>query len=243
MKLQHGDCLDLLPKLADNSIDLIVTDPPYGTTANKWDKTPDLPRLWSELRRVGKENAAFVMFAAQPFATDLIQSNRKHFRYDLVWQKAKPVGFLQANKMPLRNHELILVFYRRLPDYFPQKTAGAPYRKRQPKDRCGNYSQIGATETVNHGDRHPFSVWQANHDDTGLHPTQKPVALLERLIKSYSRAGGTVLDCFMGSGSTGIACLNTNRRFVGMELDDKYFQTASKRIADHQIQTEMEFGT
>lgn len=242
MNLQHGDCLDLLPKLADNSIDLIVTDPPYGTTANKWDKTPDLPRLWSELHRVGKENAAFVMFAAQPFATDLIQSNRKHFRYDLVWQKAKPVGFLQANKMPLRNHELVLVFYRRLPDYFPQKTAGAPYRKKQSKDRCGNYSQIGVTETVNHGDRHPVSVWQANHDDTGLHPTQKPVALLERLIKSYSRAGGTVLDCFMGSGSTGIACLNTGRRFIGMELDGGYFQAASKRIADHQIQTEMEFG-
>lgn len=130
MNLQHGDCLELLPKLADNSVDLIVTDPPYGMTNNPWDKKIDLPRLWRELHRVGKENAAFVMFAAQPFATDLIQSNRRNFRYDLVWQKKMAVGFLNANRMPLRSHELILVFYRRLPDYFPQKTAGKPYRAR-----------------------------------------------------------------------------------------------------------------
>ncbi len=243
MNLQHGDCLDLLPKLADNSIDLIVTDPPYGMTDNPWDKKPDLPRLWSELHRVGKENAAFVMFAAQPFATDLIQSNRRYFRYDIVWQKKMAVGFLNANKMPLRSHELILLFYRRLPEYFPQKTVGRPYLQKRKTDAMANYHTKRNEMTVNCGDRHPLSVWQYGIDSDKHHPTQKPVALLERLIKSYSREGSTVLDCFMGSGSTGIACLNTNRRFVGMELDGKYFQTASKRIADHQIQTEVEFGT
>ncbi|WP_107971357.1 DNA-methyltransferase [Neisseria elongata] len=242
MNLQHGDCLDLLPKLADNSIDLIVTDPPYGMTVNSWDKKPDLPRLWSELHRVGKENAAFVMFAAQPFATDLIQSNRKHFRYDLVWQKTMAVGFLNANRMPLRSHELMLVFYRHPPVYFPQKTVGKPYRSQIKARRPGNYGGFNASMIINHGDRHPLSVWKYGIDADKYHPTQKPVALLERLIKSYSREGDTVLDCFMGSGSTGIACLNTNRRFIGMELDGKYFQAASKRIAEHRMQAEMEFG-
>nr|DAS54055.1 MAG TPA: adenine-specific methyltransferase [Caudoviricetes sp.] len=228
--LQHGDCLELLPKLADNSVDLIVTDPPYGMTSNLWDKKPDLPRLWSELHRVGKENAAFVMFAAQPFATDLIQSNRRNFRYDLVWQKKMAVGFLNANRMPLRSHELILVFYRRLPDYFPQKTAGKPYRARIAARPPRNYGGFDACSIVNHGDRHPLSVWQYGIDADKHHSTQKPVALLERLIKSYSREGGTVLDCFMGSGSTGVACRNTGRRFVGMELDEKYFEIARRRI-------------
>ena len=140
------------------------------------------------------------------------------------------VGFLNANKMPLRSHELILLFYRRLPEYFPQKTVGRPYVQKRKTDATANYHTKRNEMTVNCGDRHPLSVWRCGIDANKHHPTQKPVALLERLIKSYSREGGTVLDCFMGSGSTGVACRNTGRRFVGMELDDKYFEIARRRI-------------
>jgi DNA modification methylase len=240
LRLHEGNCFNHLASLPDASIDLMVTDPPYGTTALAFDQQRiDWAAWWGEVHRVCKPTAVMVCFAAQPFATDLINSNRKHFRYDIVWEKTNAVGFLSANVRPLRGHELMLVFCRQFGArrseaksvYNPQLTAGAPYT-RKPRPVPAHYHQRNTLDPgyENTGTRHPTSVLRVARDVPSLHPTAKPVELLRWLVRSYSHPGQTVLDPFMGSGSTGAACAIEGRNFVGIELDAQYFAVASKRL-------------
>ncbi len=244
MELLNGDCLELLQNIPDKSIDMVLCDPPYGTTACKWDVPLPLKQLWEQYDRITKKNAAILLFSAQPFTTDLICSNRKNFRYEIIWQKTNAQGFLNANKMPLRAHENILVFYKNLPTYNPIKTSvnrkDIGHVKKASLVRSQQYgTEIMHTTWVENGLRYPtdvikFSNWNGslfgNNVSHVKHPTAKPVDLLEYLIKSYSNPGDTILDNCMGSGSTGVACVNTNRDFIGIELDDEYFSIAKDRI-------------
>lgn len=247
VELLNLDCLDLLKSLADKSVDLFFQDLPYGVTQNDWDKPVNLAELWPEWERVGKENAAFVFTASQPFATDLINSNRKLFKYDLVWEKSIATGFLNANRMPLRNHELILVFYKKLPIYNPQKfiVAGRSSFKKQRKQEIRNncYGDFKNTDSGNKdGSRFPLSVFNVPYENSFfdssfdtvqqmIHPTQKPIGLPRYFIKTYSNPGDTVFDGFSGSGSTAMACINEGRNFIGAELNKEYFDKAAKRIS------------
>ena len=229
MKLYNEDCLNILPKIPNKSIDLILTDPPYGTTQCKWDSIIPLSIVWKELKRISKENTAIIFTASQPFTTTLINSNIKDFRYDLVWCKNQGTNFYNANRMPLRSHEDILVFYKKLPKYNPQKTNGKPYEQKRgtPSDV---YRGKDLHTTKSDGKRFPLSWKIFKKDKEKLHPTQKPIALCEYLVKTYTEENDTVLDFTMGSGSTGVACKNLNRQFIGIEKDKKYFDIAKNRI-------------
>ena len=214
---------------------MILADPPYGTTSrNKWDTVIPFGPMWEQLNRVIKDNGAIVLFSQLPFSCELIQSNRKYFRYEWVWEKTNAAGFLNANRMPLRAHENILVFYKRLPIYNPQKTKGKPY-KRKSHGQTMNYGVLNSdlvTEN-NTGDRYPRDVIKFDNNGNNfkkVHPTQKPVGLCEYFIKTYTKENEIVLDFVMGSGSTGVACKNLNRNFIGIELDEKYFEIAKERI-------------
>jgi site-specific DNA-methyltransferase (adenine-specific) len=235
MELYNTDCLgeNGLCKILDKSIDMILCDLPYGTTANKWDCVLPLDEVFKEYNRIIKDNGAIVLFGSQPFTTDLINANKKYFKYELVWQKNYGSNFLNANKMPLKTQENILVFYKNQPVYYPQKTEGKPYKITQ---RQGFISHIGAVKDVKKEDsgkiintRHPKSVLNFKNDK-GKHTTLKPVALCEWLIKTYTNEGDLVLDNTMGSGTTGVSCKKTNRRFIGFELDETYFNIAKERI-------------
>jgi site-specific DNA-methyltransferase (adenine-specific) len=239
--LMQGDCLERMKEIPDGSVDMVLTDPPYGTTACKWDSVIDLPLMWEQLKRVIKPNGAIVMTASQPFTTTLISSNMKMFRYSLVWDKVnKYTGALNSNRMPMRRHEDVAVFYGKLPVFNKQMRDGAPYTARQTKGH-GDHTQHGNTEghtTTNRGGRNPCSIIEIKADnkmELGHHPTQKPVALMEYLIKTYTNEGETVIDFTMGSGTTGVACVNTGRRFIGIELDGHYFDVASKRIGEASV--------
>lgn len=230
--LMQGDCLERMKEIPSGSVDMVLTDPPYGTTACKWDSIIPLEPMWEQLKRVIKPNGAIVMTASQPFTTILISSNVKMFRYDLIWTKTQPTGFYNANRMPLRAHEEIIVFYKSLPTYNPQKTSGDPYVQLR-----GSSSDVyvgkGLSETVNTtGERHPLSHRNFKRDGGKVHPTQKPVALMEYLIKTYTNEGETVLDFTAGSFTTGVACVNLNRRFIGIELDKDYFDIGVNRIKE-----------
>lgn len=245
MQLYQGDCLEVMKMIPDNSIDLVLCDPPYGTTHCEWDKALDLDALWKEYRRICKEHCAILLFSAQPFTSELIMSNRKDFRYEIIWEKTQPSGFLNAKRMPLRNHENIVVFYQKLPTYNPikhkaknPKTIG---RKKVNGTQAKQYNSYitGRYEWTETGERMPtdviqFSNWNgARFGDTSKavkHSTTKPVPLLEYLIKTYSNEGDMVLDNTMGSGSTGVACVNTNRDFIGIELTEHFFGIAYERI-------------
>ena len=231
--LRHGNCLELMKDIPDGSVDMILCDLPYGTTANKWDSVIPLKPLWEQYNRIIKENGAICLFAQVPFNITLSVSNLKMLRYEWIWEKEAGTGFYNAKKMPLKLHENILVFYKRLPTYNPQMRAGfKPYVTKQ-GNVSSNYkmdAQKSNYITVSDGFRYPVSILRFQRDKEKLHPTQKPVALLEHFVKTYTNPGETVLDNCMGSGSTGVACVNTGRRFIGMELMDKHFQTASTRI-------------
>ena len=230
MKLKCGDCLEIMKDIPDKSIDMILCDLPYGTTKNKWDSIIPLNELWGGYERIIKDNSVIVLFSQMPFTAELVHSNLKLFRYEWIWEKDNGTGFLNAKKMPLKKHENILVFYKKLPTYNPQMRTGfKPYKCKQGRHSTnyGLYEQGHITES--NGERYPIDIIEFKKD-TGLHPTQKPVALLEYLIKTYTNEGDVVLDNCMGSGSTGVACLNTNRNFIGIELDEKYFEIAKKRI-------------
>lgn len=233
MELYNGDCFELLARLPDKSIDMVLTDPPYGTTNNKWDIAPDWMALWKELNRVIKDHGAMLMFSQLPVAVDMISANRKLFRYEWIWKKTNAVGFLNANRMPLRAHENILVFYKHLPMYNPQKTQGKPWKRGARPRSSDNYGYIEPHEQINlTGERHPVDVITFGKGSSSEvpHATQKPTALLEYLIKTYTNEGALVLDPFMGSGSTGVACANTGREFIGMELDEEFCNIAKSRI-------------
>jgi len=247
VELYHGDCLEIMPTLG--MVDAVITDPPYGTTAIEWDRPIDLTRFWEEITRVCKPNAAIIVFSTQPFTTDLIASNRKLFRYEIIWKKTQPQGFLNANKAPLRNHENICVFYKKLPTYRPIKTKVQRSdigRVRQVNAmRSKQYREMDRTTWVETGERYPtdvveFSNWNGalfgKNKNATKHPTQKPVDLCAYLIETYTNPGDMVLDNCMGSGSTGVACIKTGRNFIGIEIDKGYFDIASKRIAEAQQQ-------
>lgn len=230
-KIYKEDCLEGMKKIPDKSIDMILCDLPYGTTRNKWDIIIDLDLLWGQYERIIKDNGAIVLTAQTPFDKVLGVSNLKMLRYEWIWNKKSGTGYLNAKKMPLKNHENILVFYKKLPTYNPQMTKGKPYSKKS-RRKSSNYNSHKQVLTVNEGLRYPLTI-QSFNKETGLHPTQKPVALFEYLIKTYSNEGDTILDNCMGSGTTAIACLNTNRNFIGFELDEEYYNLANERVEKH----------
>ena len=237
MQLIHGDCLEKMKGIPDKSIDMILCDLPYGTTACKWDVVIPFEPLWEQYKRIIKDNGAIVLFGSEPFSSYLRMSNIKWYKYDWVWVKEQGTGNLNANKMPLKKHENILVFYKKLPIYNPQMVKGDAYEIKRNKNTNEIFGKTGTQDgyvTKNKGERYPTSILNFNRElRNRLHPTQKPVALLEYLIKTYTLEGETVLDNTMGSGSTGVACINTKRNFIGIEKDDKYFEIAKKRIEEH----------
>lgn len=230
----QGDCLERMKEIPDGSVDMVLTDPPYAKTQNHWDSIIPLEPMWAELKRIIKPNGAIVLFGQNSFTFKLGLSNEKMFRYTLTWEKTKAGGFLNANRMPLQAHEDILIFYKKLPTYNPQFNIGKPYTKKAVTNGDGgNYGKFdrAGSVSVNDGTRYPRSVLRVSNDNHGsLHPTQKPVALMEYLIKTYTNEGDTVLDFTMGSGSTGVAAKNLNRSFIGIELDPEYFDIAKQRI-------------
>lgn len=231
MQLMLGDCLERMKEIPDGSVDLILADPPYGTTQNKWDSVISLPKLWNELKRVIKPNGAIVLFAQTPFDKVLGASNIEMLKYEWIWEKPKATGHLNAKKAPMKSHENILVFYSKPPTYNPQKTDGVPYKGSGGKSKNDNYGNFDAIrEGSIDGSRYPRTNISFTHEVKPVHPTQKPVALMEYLIKTYSNEGKTVLDFTMGSGTTGVACVNTNRNFIGIEMDEGYFNIAKDRI-------------
>lgn len=230
--IKQGDCLELMKDIPDKSIDMILCDLPYGTTKNKWDSVIPLNKLWKSYERIIKDNGAIVLFSQMPFSAELVHSNLKLFKYEWIWQKDNGTGFLNAKKMPLKIHENILVFYKKLPLYNPQMRTGfKPYKCKQGRHSTnyGAYEQGHITES--NGERYPIDIIKFKKD-SGLHPTQKPVELLEYLIKTYTNENETVLDNCMGSGSTGVACINTNRDFIGYELNEEYFNIAQNRLRE-----------
>ena len=258
--VHNMDCLDGFKLLDDNSCDMLFSDWPYGTTQCQWDVPLPLDQIWPEIKRVVKPNGAIVLFSAQPFTTDLIVSNRKMFRYEIIWEKTQAAGFLNAKKMPLRTHENILVFYQKLPTYNPimwqaeTKSRGGSHTgrngkmadrylgtaRKQVENRAANYNGIGASTYHDTGMRFPtdviqFSSWNGalfgKTDNATKHPTQKPVDLCEYIIKTYSNPGDTVLDNCAGSGSIPLAAKNTGRQFYAFEMDAKFCEIANSRVA------------
>lgn len=237
-KLMQGDCLERMREIESGSVDMVLTDPPYGTTACKWDSVIPLEPMWRQLKRVAKLNGAIILTASNPFTSILICSNLQMFRYSLVWEKSTATGHLNANRMPMRAHEDIVVFYITLPTFNPQKTSGHTRKvsKAEHKTNCKAtdcYGKHGST-TYDSTERYPRSVIKTSTDkqQSKLHPTQKPVFLMEYLIRTYSNEGEIVLDFAMGSGTTGVACTNLNRNFIGVELEQEYFRIAKKRIEE-----------
>ena len=242
MKLYKGNCLEVMKTIQDKSIDAIITDPPYGTTACKWDSVIPFYLMWEQLNRIIKPNGAIVLFGSEPFSSALRMSNIKNYKYDWVWDKKRCTGFLNAKKQPLRNNETISVFYKKQCTYNPQPykkntTGNMGKSKEHQTDNYGKYYQVDNDNSNEFG--YPRTlitqipvINNLSKDKSGLHPTQKPIALMEYLIKTYTNENETVLDFTMGSGSTGVACVNTNRKFIGIEMDDKYFEIAEQRIKE-----------
>ena len=240
--LRKGDCLELMKDIPDKSIDAIICDLPYGTTACKWDTIIPFEPLWEQYKRIIKPNGAIVLFGSQPFTSALVMSNPKMFKYEWIWEKAVGSNFAALKYQPMKERESVLVFSKGTHNYYPikeeRKGSGKErikhkYNALESKTGEANGGLLNTERTGNYGElRNPSSVQYFNNREgcRGLHPTQKPVALIEYLIKTYTNEGETVLDNTMGSGTTGVACVNTNRNFIGMELDDKYFEIAEKRI-------------
>ena len=239
IQLYQGDCLEIMKQIPDKSIDMVLCDLPYGCTQSQIDVQIPFEQLWEQYKRVTKDNAAIVLFAQGLFFVDLVQSNRKMYRYDLCWDKILISGFLNAKRMPLRQHEQIAVFYKKKPTYNPQMSIGKPLHSKgysyKEKDATNkNYGEYGTVDDdrVGSTEKYPTSIvrFQKPHPSKALHQTEKPVDLLEYLIRTYSNKGDVVLDNCMGSGSTGVACVNTDRRFIGIELNDEYYHIADNRI-------------
>jgi len=241
--LYNGDCLELMKSIEDNSIDAIITDPPYGTTACKWDSVIDFELMWEQLNRIIKPNGAIVLFGSEPFSSALRMSNIKNYKYDWVWRKTRPVGHLQAKKQPIKDIETISVFYKKQCLYNPQGTIRVEIKHKNTEARL-NSSGFGVVgnakkeykQTISNYPRRILDFASTHNVGRLTHPTQKPVALMEYLIKTYTKKNETVLDFTMGSGTTGVACKNLYRNFIGIEKDKNYFDIASKRIKEHQSQ-------
>ena len=238
-KIYNMDCLEGMKAIPDKSIDLILCDLPYGTTACSWDNIIPFEPLWEQYERIIKDNGAVVLTASQPFSSALVMSNPKLFRYEWVWDKKNPTNFAMANKQPLKYHEAILVFAKKQTEYYPIKWRGKPNHKQgllKNDQQSEVYGKIKRTKDNLSGMKYPRSIIEISKHSSqgGLHPTQKPVALFEYLVKTYTNEGDVVLDNCMGSGTTAIACLNTNRKYIGFEIDEDYFETANKRIKEYQ---------
>ena len=234
MQLLHGDCLELMKSIPDGSVDAIITDPPYGTTACKWDSVIPFEPMWAELKRIIKPNGAIVLFGSEPFSSALRISNIKQYKYDWIWEKEQGLGNLNAKKRPLIKTEQISVFYYKQCIYNPQMTEGKPYKIKRNKNTSEFLGKNGTKDgyiTDNDGERYPVNILKYKRPlKNRYHPTQKPVELIEYLIKTYTQENETVLDFTMGSGTTGVACKNLNRNFIGIELDKGYFNIAKERI-------------
>lgn len=237
--LYHDDCLEVLPELPDKSIDAVICDPPYGTTACKWDSVIPFEPMWEQLKRIIKPRGAIALFGSQPFTSALVMSNPGMFKWEDVWEKSRPVGFMNANRKPLRSHENILIFGSGVITYNPQKWQIDPLfidRRKNVNDTGSNgaiYGGGGKKRSVDTGWRFPYSIISVPSDwGKGMHPTQKPVPLLAYLVKTYTNEGDIVLDFTFGSGTTGVACVETNRNFIGIEKDKAYFDIAVKRIQE-----------
>ncbi len=240
-KIYNMDCLEGMKFIPDKSIDMILCDLPYGMTACKWDTVIPFDELWKRYNRIIKDNGAIVLFSRQPFTSQLIISNLKMYRYELIWQKEQATNVLHIKKQFGQATENIEVFYKHQPTYNPQMVK----TDKPVKSNGGNSSRTYNNQTFIGSDevryeKYPLNVLTFKRDKTGLHPTQKPVALFEYLIKTYTNEGETVLDNCMGSGTTAIACMNSKRNYIGFELDKKYFDIANKRIEDVKAQIRME---
>lgn len=226
--LMYGDCLEKMKEIPDGSADMVLTDPPYGTTACKWDSVVPFEPMWGQLKRVTKKNGAIVMTASQPFTSALGASNLPYLRYSWVWRKSAATGHLNAKRMPMSNFEDILVFYISQPTYNPQGIV--PFGNITRRGGNGDCYGSSGRENIQEFTNYPRRVLEISSEGKTVHPTQKPVALMEYLIKTYTNEGETVLDFTMGSGTTGVAAKNLNRSFVGIELDEEYFKIAQERI-------------
>mgnify|MGYP000361296573 CR=1 FL=1 len=235
-QLMLGDCLEKMAEIPTGSVDLVLTDPPYGTTACAWDAVIPFEPMWVAVRRVLKPSGAAVFTSSQPFTSALVMSNPREFRHEWIWEKTAATGFFNAKKAPLRAHESVLVFAGAPPTYRPQKRSGATIKRVNPSyaDHGNVYGKaVSVREPYCSTERYPRSVVVFPKDNRmrATHPTQKPVALMEYLIRTYTNEGETVLDFAMGSGTTGVSCVNTDRKFIGIERDPRYFDMASQRLA------------
>lgn len=238
--IYNGDCLTIMKEIPDKSIDLICTDLPYGQTArNKWDVIIPFDELWKQYKRIIKDNGAIVLFGNGMFTAELMKSNPDMWRYNIIWQKTQPTGFLNANKMPMRSHEDICVFYKKLPTYNPQKTIGHKRKVSKAEHKRNSKKSLDYGEynfsTYDSTERFPTSVWTFAKDSqmSSIHPTQKPVALIEEIIKTYSNEGDTVLDSCAGSCTTAIAAINTNRNYICIEKNKEIYNQGKKRVKEH----------
>lgn len=237
IKLIKGDCLEKMKNIPDNYIDAIITDPPYGTTACKWDSVIPFEPMWEQLHRIIKKNGAIVLFGSEPFSSALRMSNIKMYKYDWIWEKSKGNGFMNVKKMPIKNIENICVFQNSI-NYYPQGLKKVDKIIKNPKGKMDNSNHksgqnggaIKKKEYKREYENYPNQILKFGIEPRPLHNTQKPVLLMEYLIKTYTQENETVLDFTMGSGTTGVACKNLNRKFIGIERDDKYFQIAKERI-------------
>ena len=239
LNLYNEDCLEKMKEIPAQSIDMILCDPPYGITRCKWDKKIDLKQTWVQYERIIKDNGVICLFAQTKFFYELIKSNEKLFRYDLIWDKVLVTGFLNANRQPLRQHEQIAIFYKKQPKYNPQMGTGKPLHGKGKIEtnqikKNNVYGTFYKTPDLRKGstEKYPTSIlrFQKLHSSQMVYPTEKPIQLLEYLIKTYTNENDLVLDSYMGSGTTGIACKKTNRNFIGIEIDKKAFEMAKKRL-------------
>ena len=240
--LYHGDCLEIMPML--ESVDMILCDLPYGITACKWDAVIPFKPLWSQYKRMIKDNVAIVLTSSQPFTSMLVMSNPLWFKYSLVWDKIFPTGFLNANRMFMRSHEDIIIFYNKQPTYNPQKVRGQKNHSKKSQasktNVYGKFTQVDNSEVLGKM-KHPKSIltFHKDHPSITLHPTQKPVALFEYLVETYTNKGDMVLDNCLGSGTTAIACERLNRRWIGIEIEEKYCEISAKRIEKERQQLKL----
>lgn len=232
-KIYNMDCLEGMKLIPDKSIDCIICDLPYGTTACKWDSIIPFEPLWEQYNRIIKDNGAIVLFGSEPFSTELRHSNIKMYKYDWVWEKEQGANFMLCKYQPYKVHEIISVFSKKKHNYFPQMTDGKPYVSG--KGTSGEITRnVVKVQTKNNGTRYPRSIQRFNTEkNKSVHPTQKPVALIEYLIKTYTNEGELILDNCIGSGTTAIAAINTNRNYIGFELDEHYYNIACERIEGH----------
>lgn len=231
--VQHGDCLELMKAIPANSVDMILCDLPYGFTQNKWDVIITFEPLWEQYKRVIKSDGKVVLTAVQPFTSALVMSNQKWFKYEMIWEKEQGSGFLNAKKQPLRSHESILIFSKKQGTYNPQMVVGTPYKTTSGGKVSSNYGKFNVLSHTKKGERYPKTVHRFVRDK-GLHSTQKPLLLFEYLIKTYTNEGDVVLDNCAGSGTSGLACMNTNRNYILMEKEQQYIDVINKRLTGNE---------